>query len=130
MKPIRDKVLRIIVAIVAVAFLLYPAWLMAIVWTKVNLIVTLSMILITFAVAIWLPGWKWLSAAASSLLIAIPPYPYWVFSNEVRGYYLHFFYGYTLENIPAGTFAFVFVLSLLLFAAIFWAIGSRRKVRE
>jgi hypothetical protein len=126
MKHTRDRVFRALVAILAVALLLFPSWLMATVFTSVNFVVAFGAIFASVLTAIWLPRWKWVSAVVASLLIAVPPYPFWLYTREDGNWYLNFFHGFTFSNLPFGTFGTVFVLSLLLFAAIFWAIGRRR----
>lgn len=129
MKRIRNRTFRVLVAIVAIALLLVPGWLMAAVFTSLNFVVALGAILICLFIAFWLPRWKWVGAVIASLLIAVPPYPYWMHASEERGWYFDFFGGFSRSNLPAfGTFCVVFALSLLLFAAIFWAMGGRRNV--
>ena len=127
MRHIKNKVVRVLVAVAAIALLLFPGWLMATVFTSLNFVVALMAILVSVLTAIWLPRWKWISAVAASLLIAVPPYPYWVYVSIERGWYLHFFHGFTLHDLPLLTFATVFTIALLLFKAIFWAIGSRPR---
>ena len=55
------------------------------------------------------------------------PYPYWVFSDNEGHWYFHFFHGFTLQKLPLPTFGFVFVVSLALFAVIFWAVSGLRN---
>jgi len=38
---------------------------------------------------------------------------------------LNFFHGFRISNLPFDTFGVVFVVSLFLFAAIFWAIRKK-----
>lgn len=118
--------LRALSAAMAAICLLIPALVVAFAWTVVNLEVSVLAVLGCAAVAVWLPRWKWVSAAIVSVLIAVPPYPYWLFNSESRGWYLHFFHGYNAENLPIARFATVLLGSMLLFAVIFWAIGDRR----
>lgn len=125
MKRTRNRFLRVLVAVVAIALLLFPGWLMATVFTAINFMVALGAILISVLIAIWLRHWKWISAVLASLLIAVPPYPYWLYTREGGNWYLNFFHGFSISTLPFGTFGVVFVLSLLLFAAIFWAIGKK-----
>lgn len=122
----RKKTFRVVVAVVAAALLLFPGWLMAIAFTSLNFIVALGAVLASLFIAVWLPQCKWISAVVSSILIAVPPYPYWMHASEERGWSLDFFSGFSRSNLPAlGAFFVVFVFALLLFAAIFWAIGNR-----
>lgn len=121
----RSRILRILSAVIAGVCLLIPGFLVALAWTAVNLKVALLAVLGCVLVAVWLPRWRWTSAAIASVLIAIPPYPYWLFSREGRGWYLHFFHGYNAENLPVARFALVLCVSMVLFAIIFWAIGNR-----
>lgn len=126
MRPIKNKVFRVLVVVVAVALLLFPGWLMASVFTSLNFVVALGAVLASVLMAFWLPRWKWISAVVASLLIAVPPYPYWMHVSEERGWYFDFFGGFSRSNLPSfGTFGVVFVFSLLLFVALFWAIGNR-----
>jgi hypothetical protein len=125
MKHTRNRFFRALVAVVAIALLLFPGWLMATVFTSINFVVAFGSVVTIVLVAIWLPRWKWTGAVVAALLIAIPPYPYWLYTREGGDWYLNFFHGFTLSNLPFGTFSAVFVISLLLFAAIFWAIGKK-----
>lgn len=124
MKHIKSRAFRALVVGVAIVLLLSPGWLMATVFTSVNFILSLSVVLVSVVVAVWLPRWKWPGAIIASLLIAVPPYPFWLYASENRGWYFHFFHGFTLSTLPLGTFGVVFVFALLLFAAIFWAIDK------
>jgi hypothetical protein len=125
MKHTRSRFFRALVAVVAVALLLFPGWLMATVFTSINFVVALGSILTSVIIAIWLPRWKWIGAVATSIIIAVPPYPYWLYTREGGGWYLNFFHGFRISNLPFDTFGAVFVVSLLLFAGIFWAIGKK-----
>lgn len=120
------SVIRTIIAAIAGVLLLFPGAVTAYVWTPVNLAVSLFAVTVCIVVALFLPRWKWISAAVASLLIAVPPYPYWLFSSEARGWYVHFFEGYRSGNLAAFRFTVVFLVSTLLFALIFWAISRRR----
>lgn len=126
MKPTNSIVVRVLVVVVATGLLLLPALMTASVWTSINLQVSMIAIVVSVLVAFWLSKWKWIGAAVASLLIAIPPYPFWLYSSEDRGWYLHFFHGYNMQNLPLGTFAIVFAIALFLFAAIFWATEGPR----
>lgn len=125
MKRIRNIALRVLVALVASALLLLPSFMAASVLSAINFVVTLPALLIAVLVAVWLPRWRWIGGVLTSFLVAIPPYPYWLYTRENGDWYLSFFHGFTLQNLPLGTFGVVFVLALLLFATIFWAIGNR-----
>jgi hypothetical protein len=116
-----------IIAAVACGLLLLPATITAYVWTPVNLGVSLLAIAACVVIAIFLRRWIWISAAVASFLIAVPPYPYWLFTSETRGWHLHFFEGYRSGNLPAFRFSVVFLVSMLLFSLIFWAIGKSRR---
>jgi len=120
------SVLRTVIAAIAGMLLLLPGVVTAYVWSPVNLAVSLVAVTVCIVVALFLPRWKWISAAVASLLVAVPPYPYWLFSSEARGWYVHFFEGYRSSNLPALRFTVVFLVSTLLFALIFWAVGRRR----
>lgn len=81
---------------------------------------------IVIAVAIWLPGVRWFVAVVAALLIAVPPFPYWTNWDKSRGHYLHFLHGFPLDGELITRFIVVFVMAMLLFAAMFWAIGERK----
>lgn len=129
MKHISRKILRVLVIVVAAAILLWPSSVMAMVWTGIDFVVALVAILATIAVAVWMPTLKWFSAIVAALLIAVPPYPYWLFSSNSGGWYFHFFHGFNVQTLPIGTFALYFLVALLLFASIFWAVRTFKPVR-
>jgi hypothetical protein len=120
------SVLRTIIAAIAGVLLLLPGVVTAYVWTPVNLAVSLFAVTVCVVVAIFFHRWKWSSATIAALLIAVPPYPYWLFYSESRGWYVHCFEGFRSGNLPALRFTIVFFVSMFLFALIFWAIGRRR----
>jgi len=125
MKHTRNRFFRALVAVVAIALLLFPSWLMATVFTAINFVVAFGSIFTSVLISIWLPRWKWIGAVVASLLIAVPPYPYWLYTREGGEWYLNFFHGFRISNLPFDTFGVVFVVSLFLFAAIFWAIRKK-----
>lgn len=125
MKHTRNRFFRALVMVMAIALLLFPGWLMATIFTAINFVVALGSVVTSVLVAIWLPRWKWACAVVAALLVAVPPYPYWLYTREGGDWYLNFFHGFTLSNLPFGTFGVTFVISFLLFAAIFWAIGKK-----
>src|SRR5205085_11350964 len=103
---------RIFIVMVCVAMLLIPGLTMASILTPANLMVAIAGIVASVSTAIWLSTWKWLPAVVTALLIAVPPYPYWLFSDNNGNWYLHFFHGFTLHNLPLPTFGFVFVAAI------------------
>lgn len=122
------KPFRILAVIAVASLLLAPALLMTSAWGgSLNLEVSAAAIAISIATAIWLPGVRWLVAVVSALLIAVPPFPYWISWSESRGQYLHFFHGFQLDGALAIRFIVVFSLAMLLFAAMFRAIGRPRE---
>lgn len=120
-------VVRILAGVVCAFLLLVPGLMMASIWTPVNLLVAFLAIIVSVLAAIWLPNWKWVAAVVTALLIAVPPYPYWLFSDNNGRWYFHFFHGFTLQKLPLPTFGFVFVVSLVLFAVIFWTVSGLRN---
>ncbi|WP_148667782.1 hypothetical protein [Mizugakiibacter sediminis] len=124
MKRISRKLFRIAVIGAATLVLLAPGMVMAAAWTAANLVIALIAIVATIAAATWAPRIRWFSAIMASLLIAIPPYPYWLFSSNSRGWYLHFFDGFNVQNLPILGFALYFAMALFLFGAIFWAVRT------
>jgi len=120
----KHRALRVTAIVAAVVLLLLPAFVVGYVWTAINLFVAAAAVLIAFAGAMLVPKAKWAFAAAGSLLIAIPPYPNWLWSNEEHGWHLRL--GYKLQHLEWMGFAIHFAISMLLFALIFWAIGQRQ----
>jgi hypothetical protein len=126
----QSRVLRVAIAIVAGAILVVPGFLMAVAWGgTLNLEVAIAATVISIAVAIWLPKLRWGGAVIAALLIAVPPFPYWTSWDEKTGLHLHFFHGYNLQSLPVFRFVVVFLVAMLLFAVIFWAIGKRPVAR-
>jgi len=120
-----SRVLRTFVVLSAAALLMAPGLLMAVAWTTINLEVALAATAVCIFVKIWLPRWKWMSAVVASLLIAIPPYPNWLWADEKHdGWYFHV--GYKFQHLDLGGFATIFTVSMLLFAVIFWGTGKRQ----
>src|SRR5690348_7861325 len=117
MSPLGRKVqvmLRVIVGLLAVAVLLTPSYIMALVWTPLDLLVAIAAVLLVVVFRRF-SRVRWCLAVVAALLVAVPPYPYWVFYGEKRGWYLHFFGGFTLQTLPIGTFCLFFVVALALF---------------
>ena len=121
-----NRIVRMLVTVVAIALLMVPRLVMAIaLGGAFNLEVAAAAVAMCVAAAIWLRRWKWVAAIIASLVIAIPPFPYWSSWDEKNGRYFHFFNGYGLQDLPIVTFTIYFLVSMLLFSAIFWAIWSR-----
>lgn len=135
MQHVKNSVLRILVRVlvivVAIAILLLPGLSMiAVAWADIGLVVALVAITVCILIAIWLPRLRWIGAAIASLLIAIPPYPYWLNWNDAHGWYFHFFHDVNLESSSIAVFAMIFLAAMLLFATIFWALGKRQVARH
>ena len=128
MKP-SNTLVRGIVLIAGIVVLILPSFLMSAIYTSVDLQVAIAATLISILTAIWLPRLKWWCAVVGSLLIAVPPYPYWLSNDPKRGWYFHFFYGFSVQNTPFLRLGGAFVLSVALFAAIFWAISRPSQVK-
>ena len=121
----QSRLARVLVVMVATILLLVPSMLMTFAWGgTLNLEVAIVAALIAIATAKWIPGLRWPIAFLASLLIAVPPYPYWTDWGEERGQYLHFFHGFTLQTLPVATFVVVFALAMLLFMVIFRSIAK------
>jgi len=95
------------------------------VWTTANLYITAVAVAASIAVAFYLPKLKWLFAVIAAALIALPPYPNWLFWDESRGWF--FTAGPNLQQLSIGINAIFFVIVLALFFALFWAIGARKQ---
>lgn len=123
------KTFRILVVIAATALLLVPGLLMTAAWGgTLNLEVAALATAIAIVAAIWMPKVKWFVAIVAALLIAVPPFPYWTSWEKNRGQYLHFFHGFALDGELIARFIVVFAMPMLLFAAMFWAIGRRKPL--
>ena len=118
---------RIIVAALAIIVLLSPGLVMALVYTDLNLLVAVGAVLLVVT-SRQRAKLRWWLAVLGALLIAVPPYPYWVFSNNQGAWYFHFFGGFTLQSLPLGTFAAYFAVALAFFAVLFWALPRPRRV--
>lgn len=112
---------RVIVVVLAVAVLLAPSYVMAVVYTSLNFVVALAAIVLVVAFCRF--RWvRWWLATLAALLIAVPPYPFWAFTDNQGNWHLSFFSGFTLQSAPIGTFCFVFILALASLAALIWAL--------
>ena len=120
------RALRIVAGLLAVAVLLAPAYVMALVYTSLNFVVAAAAILLVVLCGRF-RRIRWWLAVLGALLIAIPPYPFWAFTNNQGGWFLHFFYGFTLHTAPIGTFCTYFLLALALFGVLFWALPHPRR---
>lgn len=127
--PHVKRVLRVLIALVAAVLLLLPGFLTAIAWSPINLGIAMLAVVICIAVARWTPSkWRWPASIIASLLIAVPPYPNWLWVSEERGW--HFHIGARLETLDVAPFAVLFVIALALFAILFWAVGrSKGRVK-
>ncbi len=125
MKPSRSKVIRALVLVACVTLLLAPSALVASVWTPVNLEVAAAAVVVATTLARSATVWRWAGAIVASIIIAVPPYPYWLFASNQRGWYLHFFHGFTIRTVPIGTFVTVMVLCLAIFRFVHWAVSQR-----
>lgn len=123
------RIIRVVAAFAAVAMLLLPGLLTAIAWSPINLGIALLAVTICIAVGRWAPsGWKWFTAVVASLLIAVPPYPNWLWVSEERGWHLHI--GARLESLEIAPFAALFVIALVLFWVLYWAIGKQKNTHN
>jgi hypothetical protein len=124
-KPSVRLGLRVVAGLTAVTLLLVPSILMLIAWTEVNMVIAVAAILALIAIARHLPNWKWFAAVVTSVLLAIPPYPYWLFGSNDRGWYLHFFSGFDMGTLPLARFAGVFVVAIALCGLLLWSVAPR-----
>jgi hypothetical protein len=116
-----QTVLRIAAGLLAVALLLTPSYVMALVYTSLNFVVAAAAIFLVVLCSRFRRT-RWWLAVLGALLISVPPYPFWAFTDNRGGWFLNFFHGFTLQTSPIGTFCIVFVLALALFGALFWAL--------
>lgn len=113
------KIVRVVAVIFAVGGLLIPGLMPVLAWglgATRNLEVAILGIVASIALRVWLAKAKWIGATITSLLIAVPPFPYWSRWRQ---------FGFNLDDLPVFTFIIVFLVAMLLFALIFWAIGKR-----
>ncbi len=117
--------LRVLMVVVGVALLLLPGVLMAIAWrSSLNVEVAALAILAAISAAVWAPKIKWIVAIVSSLLISVPPVPYWIsLAGGVR--HLHFFHGFSFDVSLLVRLLVVLIFALLLFKAIFDSINGQ-----
>jgi hypothetical protein len=94
-------------------------------WSDIGLVVAVAVILGSIFLSVVLPKLKWVGAAFAAIMIAVPPYPYWLGWDAVKGWRLHFFQGFGLSWMDVGVFAAIFIAAMLAFSVIFWAIGRR-----
>lgn len=119
-----NKFVRGVVILGSIVCLIFPSFMTSSVNSPIDLEFALGAVIATVLIAVLRPGLSWICAAISSLLIAVPPYPYWLSYDAQRGWYFNFFYGFSLQTVPFVTFACVFIAALALFGAIFWALSS------
>jgi hypothetical protein len=118
--------LRVVAGLLAVAVLLAPSYVMALVYTSLNFVVAVAAILLVVLCSRFRRV-RWWLAVLGALLIAVPPYPFWAFTDNQGRWYLHFFSGFTLQSAPIGSFCLVFVLALGSFAVLMWALRHSRS---
>ncbi|MEO6924138.1 MAG: hypothetical protein ABI142_09960 [Bryocella sp.] len=117
-KQYLQMALRIVVGLLAVAVLLAPAYVMALVYTSLNFVVAVAAILLVVLCSRFRRA-RWWLAVVGALLIAVPPYPFWAFTDNQGAWFLNFFHGFTLHTAPIATFCIYFVLALALFGVLF-----------
>lgn len=122
--------MRYVIFAVCSLILFVPSLLFAWAWSgTLNFEVAVASWIFVIAASKFFPRFRWPVASVSALVIAVPPYPYWVRSGDSGGAALHFFYGFTPANLPWATFVVVFVLALALYGAIFWALRGAAALR-
>lgn len=119
--------LLISLLLLVVFFILMPSILQAFVWTWINLLVSIIVTAIFIFLTIIKPKFKWVYIVCSSTIIAIPPYPNWIWASNEKGW--HFHLGYKLQNISeyAGGYLMYFVLALVLYLSLFKLIQTIAK---
>ncbi len=123
MMPNRGSALKLLVGGFAILLLLIPSLLTAIVWTTINFYLSALIIGLTIVAAFTLPKSKWLFAAIAAASIALPPYPNWLFWNENDGWYI--WVGPSLRNLEIGANIVLFIIALIPFIGLFWAINKK-----
>jgi hypothetical protein len=120
---LNNKFVRGVVLVAGIVLLILPSFMMSAIYSSIDLEFAMVAVLTTVLTAVWLPKLRWICAVIASLLIAVPPYPYWLSFDAKRGWYFHFFYGFDLQNTPFLVLGGAFAVSQAVFAAIFWAIS-------
>lgn len=116
-------VARILAGIGAIALLLLPSVIGALVWTPFNLCFVGVALILTIICARRVSGFKWFLALLTSSFVALPPYPNWLYWSDNKGW--HLWLGPSLRNWELGANLIILLISLMLFAALFWAIRWR-----
>ncbi|UNK49280.1 hypothetical protein MNR01_16375 [Lysobacter sp. S4-A87] len=109
---------RIVVGGLIIALLLLPSWLQAMTWTPINFWVALTSILISLLLVYRSRRWRWPSALVTGVLIAVAPYPNWLWASNDRGW--HFQLGYKLKHWPE--YATEFVIYYLVVVALLFVL--------
>ncbi|GGD35452.1 hypothetical protein [Pseudoxanthomonas indica] len=115
-----------IVGVLALMGLLAPSVLMAMVWTPINLVAAIAIVVSWLALSKRAPGVSRLGAAIAALLLTFPLYPHWIWNSNDRGW--HFHVGTQISNLGEDWlgFAGMFVYCLMLFAVVRWAFKATR----
>lgn len=125
MRPSNRALARLAVGAIASLALISPSFLMAIVWTPIDLVIVVFAIIATVLSAIFWRKLKWAFATMSAALIALPPYPNWIYWGDGEGWYL--WVGPALRSFDVWENIFLFILALIFFVPLFWAIGTRQS---
>lgn len=108
---------RVVISVVILSFLLLPSLLQAMTWTPINLWVALLSILTSVLLVRRSPSWRWPSALVAGLLIAVAPYPNWLWASNDRGWHLQV--GYKLKHWPDYALEF-FIYYVVVVALLLW----------
>lgn len=114
--------IRLLIGCLALTIMLIPPFITAMVWTTINLIIAIIAISFTVVSTFIFPRIRWLLALVSAIIIAIPPYPTWIFWSPQTGWRL----GLSLSVLSSSIVGSVIslVMELMCFAGLFWAFNS------
>ena len=127
--PSKFLIIKYVGAAFASAMLLAPGALTFIAWgVSLNLEISFLALLVTLAITRWVPALKWLTAIIASVLIAVPPFPYWLRWSKLGGYEFHLFAGFSPGDVPWVRFILTVMIAMLLFSVIIFSIGGRERL--
>lgn len=117
-----------LIVMLSMAMLITPSVMVLAAWGDgLNFVVAIAVICSVLFSGIFMPRARRWMAFFASILIAVPPFPYWIAWNKVGGYEFSFFYGFSISDIPFLLFLLVFVLSIILFELIFLSVSLVRR---
>ena len=119
------RVLAVVTLLASLLIILAPSVLSALVWTSVNLIIILPVVIVALSLFRFrLKAIVWVCNAATAALISFPPYPYWISFDEA-GHIKFAAMDFSLSSSGAN-----FLLLFLSMGALFAAGWALRTLKE